>query len=64
MSKYVIEIKYEVIESIDVEAADIEAAEEKAIEMLQLGATDHNIVGDNIDDLEWDAIYTSNKVEK
>lgn len=53
MSKqYFVEVEYTVTESISVEADSPEAAEKKALELLRLGATQRNIVGDTSEEAE------------
>lgn len=52
MKRYGIEVSYEVTEYVEVEADNLEAAEDKALELVKLGATNHNLVGDETEEAE------------
>ena len=52
MKRFEVEVEYTVTELIEVEADDVTEAEDKALEMLKLGVTDRNIVGDTCDEAD------------
>ncbi len=52
MNKYGLEFEYTVTEYIEVEAANNDEAEDKAREMLELGLTKRQIMGDTSEEAE------------